>query len=148
MKGFSLEYIFYVIIFLAFILVSISIIKNISNKPPEIKDITLNNSYLCSYLNNTEIGKKDLEQIIYGFINGFCNNFYFSTKQPLSISEIESMIKKVNKDYNVIVIKSCDLTTINSKTIFVNFDYVEKGRKIYLYRREIIYSDILMCLYE
>lgn len=146
MKGFSTEYIFYALIFMIFIIISVSIIKNISFKNYNFEEFKVNSSYVCLYMNDTEIDKKDLEVVLYGFIKDSCNNFVFTLKQPLTKEDIEGIIKKIDKDYLLVTVKDCNLQTLNTKTIFINFEHLNAKQKIYLYKREISNSDILMCV--
>ncbi|MEM5803418.1 MAG: hypothetical protein QW350_01615, partial [Candidatus Aenigmatarchaeota archaeon] len=93
MKGLSTEYIFYSLIFLTFIIISVSIIKNISFKSYEVKEFRVNSNYFCLYMNDTEINKKDLKIIFYGFIKDSCNNFVSSLNQSLSKEDIKKIVE-------------------------------------------------------
>ncbi|MBU5688480.1 MAG: hypothetical protein QXE34_00325 [Candidatus Aenigmatarchaeota archaeon] len=146
MKGLSTEYIFYSLIFLTFIIISVSIIKNISFKSYEVKEFRVNSNYFCLYMNDTEINKKDLKIIFYGFIKDSCNNFVSSLNQSLSKEDIKKIVENIDKDYSIVVVNSCNLETTNTKTIFINFEYLKPNQKFYLYKKEINDSDIIMCV--
>jgi len=145
MKGLSVDYVAYAVIFVVVVLVGIQLIKNFS-KPPQIKTPRYNATYNCLRLNDTEIDKTDLKDIIYGFLNEQCKSFYATSLQRITAADVERLVHSLNKEIKFIRIQACEFPPVNSGNFYINFDVIERGEKIYLNRKNIINSDIIMCV--
>lgn len=148
MKGLALNYVFLLLIVLVFIVVAIAILRyfygqiNIDQdniiQPIDVR-------YTCIQLNNTEINFQDFQDILYGFLTSQCNGFSAKVDQSITLSDVNRAVKAIDKSVEVIKINECVLPNVNSHTVYLNFSKVEEGRNIYLGRREIHNSDILIC---
>jgi len=145
MKGLSLEYVAYAVIFVVVVLVGIQLIKSFG-RAPEIKTPRYNVTYNCLRLNDTEIDKTDLQDVIYGFLSEQCKDFYATSLQRITAADVERLVHSFNKNIKVIRIQDCKFPPVNSGNFFINFDAIEKKEKIYLSRKNIINSDIIMCI--
>jgi hypothetical protein len=101
--------------------------------------------YACIQLNNTEISSQDFEDIMYGFLTGQCNNFSAKTSQRMTISDVSRVVKSIDNSVEVIKIGECTLPSVKTHTVYLNFSEIEEGRNIYLVRKEIYNSDVLIC---
>ncbi|MEM5799559.1 MAG: hypothetical protein QXZ43_02755 [Candidatus Aenigmatarchaeota archaeon] len=146
MKGLSVEYVAFVIIFFFVVIVGIQIIKNIGTKSFNSREIKYNATYNCIMLNDTEINKDELSEIIYGFLTDQCDEFYFKSKNRLTISDLERIVFSIKNNIKIIKIEDCSFPPVNTDNFYVNFDIIKPGDKIYLNRKKIINSDILMCI--
>jgi hypothetical protein len=100
---------------------------------------------MCIQLNNTEINSQDFEDVMYGFLTGQCNNFSAKTSQRMTISDINRVVKYIDNSVEVIKIGECTLPSVKTHTVYLNFSEIEEGRNIYLVRKEIYNSDVLIC---
>ncbi|MEM5878580.1 MAG: hypothetical protein QXF12_06925 [Candidatus Aenigmatarchaeota archaeon] len=147
MKGFHLNYVFYAIIFVVFIYVSVLIIKNIA-KPPKNVDYSIDSSYFCNNMNGATVSKGEFSDVLASFIIGNCKEVTVYVSEGLTFQDLKQMANQLDKDRNVLKIDECELFSINTGSIFANFDEAESNDKIYLNRKEILNSDILVCLIE
>jgi len=136
------------LIVLVFIVVSIGILRYFYGQT----NIDQNNiihpidvRYTCIQLNNTEISFQDFQDILYGFLTGQCNGFSAKVDQSITLSDVNRAVKAIDKSVEVIKINECVLPNVNSHTVYLNFSEIEEGRNIYLGRREIDNSDLLIC---
>lgn len=144
MKGLALKYPIMVILLMVFLIVGLGIVKHfykpinngVDNFPPDV-------SYMCIQLNNTLIGFQDFQDILYGFLTDQCNGFQAEINQKVTISDIRRVTGEIDPSVQVILIDECRLPEVNSHTVYVNFTEIEKN--IYLSRREIMNSDVLIC---
>ena len=108
-------------------------------------DITADVSYMCIQLNDTEISFRDFQDILYGFMTDQCDEFYGVITENLNIDDIKRIAATVNPDVQIIHINECKLPEVNSGNIFVNFSMIKANSNLYLKRRKINNSDILIC---
>ena len=108
-------------------------------------DITADVSYMCIQLNDTEISFRDFQDILYGFMTDQCDEFYGVITENLNIDDIKRIAATVNPDVQIIPITECKLPEVNSGNIFVNFSMIKANSNLYLKRRKINNSDILIC---
>ncbi|MBU5690180.1 MAG: hypothetical protein QXM68_03480 [Candidatus Aenigmatarchaeota archaeon] len=146
MKGY-LNYLFYSILFFVFVVVSILIIRNISKSPNNL-DYDIKSEYFCNSINNTVITKKEFQDILTAFINGDCTEVIITAGEPIEKTDIQEMVREIDENIGVFEIKNCDLFSYNSGNIFANFTKIQIGEKIYLNRKQIMNSDILVCAFE
>ena len=148
MKGLVLNYLFLVIILFIFLVVGIGIVNYFYQgtnfdknefKPP------IDVSYTCIQLNNTEISFQDFQDVLYGFLTGQCNDFSAITTQGMSLSDVDRAVKAIDSSVSVLKIEECVLPGVNSHTVYLNFSEIKSERNIYLTRREIDNSDVLIC---
>ncbi len=105
--------------------------------------------YACSKLNGTTISKMDLETILYGFLTDQCNYFEFNLTESLQISEIERIVHKIDNKVEVLPKNDCKLPLTATNTVFVCCsDPLEQGKRINISKRQITYSDVLICQKE
>jgi len=148
MKGLTLNYVFLSLIVLVFIVVAIAILRHFYEQTNIDQDgIThpIDVRYTCIQLNNTEINFQDFQDIIYGFLTDQCNDFSAKIDQSITLSDVNRAVKAIDKSVEVIKINECVLPSVNSHSVYLNFSKVEEGRNIYLGRREIDNSDLLIC---
>jgi len=146
-KGLALQYIFLMFLFFIVIIVGVFIVKffySQSEKKINI-DITADVSYMCIQLNDTEISFRDFQDILYGFMTDQCDEFYGVITENLNIDDIKRIAAAVNPDVQIIHINECKLPEVNSGNIFVNFSMINANSNLYLKRRKINNSDILIC---
>ena len=146
-KGLALQYIFLMFLFFIVIIVGVFIVKffySQSEKKINI-DITADVSYMCIQLNDTEISFRDFQDILYGFMTDQCDEFYGVITENLNIDDIKRIAATVNPDVQIIHINECKLPEVNSGNIFVNFSMINANSNLYLKRRKINNSDILIC---
>lgn len=146
-KGLALQYIFLMFLFLIVIIVGVFIVKffySQSEKKINI-DITADVSYMCIQLNDTEISFRDFQDILYGFMTDQCDEFYGVITENLNIDDIKRIAAVVDNSVQVIHINECKLPEVNSGNIFVNFSMIKANSNLYLKRRKINNSDILIC---
>jgi len=146
-KGLALQYIFLMFLFFIVIIVGVFIVKffySQSEKKINI-DITADVSYICIQLNDTEISFRDFQDILYGFMTDQCDEFYGVITENLNIDDIKRIAATVNPDVQIIHINECKLPEVNSGNIFVNFSMINANSNLYLKRRKINNSDILIC---
>ncbi|MCD6226630.1 MAG: hypothetical protein J7J93_02450 [Candidatus Aenigmarchaeota archaeon] len=146
-KGLALQYIFLMFLFFIVIIVGVFIVKffySQSEKKINI-DITADVSYMCIQLNDTEISFRDFQDILYGFMTDQCDEFYGVITENLNIDDIKRIAATVNPDVQIIPITECKLPEVNSGNIFVNFSMIKANSNLYLKRRKINNSDILIC---
>jgi len=146
-KGLALQYIFLMFLFLVVIVVGVLIVKFFytqSEKKINI-DITADVRYMCIQLNDTQISFQDFQDILYGFMTDQCDEFYATTKENLNIDDIKRVAAVVDSSAQVIRINECKLPEVNSGNIFVNFSMINANSNLYLKRRKINNSDILIC---
>ncbi|OYT42638.1 MAG: hypothetical protein B6U88_03005 [Candidatus Aenigmarchaeota archaeon ex4484_56] len=146
-KGLALQYIFLMFLFFIVIIVGVFIVKffySQSEKKINI-DITADVSYMCIQLNDTEISFRDFQDILYGFMTDQCDEFYGVITENLNIDDIKRIAATVNPDVQIIHINECKLPEVNSGNIFVNFSMIKENSNLYLKRRKINNSDILIC---
>ena len=150
MKGLVLKYPILILIVIVVIIVSIEILKYFSEQVDYPNDINFpsNAQYLCVQLNDTEIDFEDFQDVLYGFLKGQCNDFFAKTKQRINIDDIKRFINTMDSSIQVIQIDECILPKVNTHTVYVNFNEIERERNIYLKRREIDNSDVLICVIE
>ncbi|MFH8092568.1 MAG: hypothetical protein QXM38_01350 [Candidatus Aenigmatarchaeota archaeon] len=144
MKGFSIEYIFYAVIFVAVIYVGFQLISRFS-KTPNIDVSGYNITDFCLRRNNTILDADELKDVIYGFLSEKCNDFYFTVSEKISKEDLEKIVKEINSEVQVLEINSCVFPKINAGNFYINFDYINVGEKISIKRRNIKNGDILMC---
>jgi hypothetical protein len=148
MKGLALNYVFLLFIVLVFIVVAIGILRYFYEQTNvDQNDIThpIDVRYTCIQLNNTEISFQDFQDILYGFLTSQCNSLTAKMGQKITSSDISRAVKAIDKSVEVIKINECILPNVNSHTVYLNFSEIEEGRNIYLGRREIDNSDLLIC---
>lgn len=148
MKGLSVEYIAFTVLFLIVVAIGIGVINYFSKKAPTPpNDIIYDVTYQCSVLNDTTINFNDFKDIFYGFITDQCNNFQAKVTEKITIDDIIRIKNSFDESIPVITIKECRLPDSNSHTIYINFEAgeIKPNSKIYLKRREIKSSDILIC---
>ncbi|MEM5776907.1 MAG: hypothetical protein QXJ06_00470 [Candidatus Aenigmatarchaeota archaeon] len=146
MKGLSVEYVAFVIIFLFVVFVGIQLIKKVGREDYPNREIKYNVTYSCIMLNYSTISKDELNDIIYGFLTDQCEDFYFRSKSKITVSDLEGVIFSIKNNVKIIKIESCNFPPVNTGTFYINFDVIKPGDKIYLNRKKIINSDILMCV--
>lgn len=129
---------------------SVGIIKYFSEQIDYPSDINFpsNAQYLCVQLNNTEIDFEDFQDILYIFLKGQCNDFYVKTKQGINVDDIKRALNVIDPSIQIIQVDECNLPTVNTYNVYVNFTGIERGRNIYLKGREIDNSDVLICVIE
>lgn len=147
MKGFHLSYIFYIVLFIVFAYVSILLVKNIA-KPPRDIDYDIDSSYFCNSINEAVVSKSEFHDILASFVIGNCKEAYVYVSEGISFKEIQDMIYGLDKSRNVLKTQECEFFSVNTGNVFVSFDEAEPNDKIYLNRKEILNSDILVCLIE
>jgi hypothetical protein len=148
MKGLTLNYVFLLLIVLVFIVVAIGIIRYFYGQNKVDKDdigYPIDVRYTCIQLNNTEISFQDFQDVLYGFITSQCNGFTAKTGQKMTFSDIDRAVKTIDRSIEVVKINECMLPSVNTHTVYVNFSEINEGRNIYLLRREIDSSDLLIC---
>lgn len=148
MKGLSIEYIAFIILFLLVIVIGIGIINNLYKKtPPPENNIVYNVTYKCILLNDTSINFDDFRDILYGFTTDQCNNFQAELTEKITFEDIVRIINNWSLSTPVIKMEECKLPNTNSHNIYVNFNSgeIKPNSKVYLKRREIKNSDILIC---
>jgi len=148
MKGFAINYVFLVAIFLVVLVIGISIIRHFYTQGESkelIPEPDFNATYLCIMLNNSEIDFQDFKDILYASLTGYCTDFYATTKEKITIDDIERVVASIDKSIQVIKINECLLPTTNSGNVYVSFNEVEKNHNIYLKGRPIKISDVLIC---
>lgn len=143
MKGLSIDYIFYAVIFVAVILVGFQIIKKAS-KQPEVKDIKYNLTYFCLSYNESSISREDLSDIIYAFLKEQCNDFYAVLTERVTIKDFERMAKEI-KNVEIFEIGDCTFPPVNTGSVYLNFKILEKGDEILIKRRNVREGDVLIC---
>jgi hypothetical protein len=144
MKGFALKYVFYAVILIVFLVVSISIMTNFAEPPDKTKpEVVINVSYICSILNGTEIGAEELEDILYGFLTKQCKNFTADLEYPMTFDDIERLVKKTDDMIEVYEISECTDLQTGTNTVLVAFDKTSYGIKITIKGTEN--SNILIC---
>ncbi len=134
-------------LFFVVIVVGVFIVKFFytqSEKKIDI-DITADVKYMCIQLNDTQISFQDFQDILYGFMTDQCDEFYATTKENLNIDDIKRVAAVVDYSVQVIRINKCKLPEVNSGNIFVNFSVINANSNLYLKRRKINNSDILIC---
>jgi hypothetical protein len=148
MKGLTLNYIFLLLLVLVFIGVAIGIIMYFYGQNKVDKDDIVHPvdvKYTCVQLNNTKISFQDFQDILYGFITSQCNDFSAKTDQKITFSDIDRAVKSIDQSIEVVKINECRMPSVNTHTVYMNFSEVGEGRNIYLVRREIDNSDLLIC---
>lgn len=146
MKGIALEYVMKVFLLVVIIIVVIGIVVHFYRqfKTPSI-DFPADVSYLCSQLDDTNISFQDFKDVLYGFLTGQCDDFHARTKERITIDDVETVVKAVDRSIPVVKIDSCKLPEVNSHTVYLNFTEVGKYENIYLGKRKIMNSDVLIC---
>ena len=126
---------------------SIGIIKYFSEQVDlDLNNFPSNTQYLCVQLNETEIDFEDFQDILYSFLKGECNDFYAKTNQRITYTDIKRFVNTIDSSIQIIQIDECILPTVNTHTVYVNFTEIEVEGNIYLKRREIDNSDVLICV--
>ena len=147
MKGLALEYPVLIFIVIVVVIVAIGIIKHFSEQVDfsDGMDFPPNPQYLCAQLNNTEINFEDFQDVLYGFLKGKCNDFFGTTNEGININDIKSIVKIIDKSVKVVQTSECTMPNVNTHTVYVNFTGIEREGNIYLKRKEIDNSDVLIC---
>ncbi|MDI6825839.1 MAG: hypothetical protein QMD36_01430 [Candidatus Aenigmarchaeota archaeon] len=148
MKGLALNYLFLLLIVVVFIVVGIGILRYFyGGTKLDQNEITypMDVRYTCIQINNTEISFQDFQDVLYGFLTGQCNDFSAKTSQRMTLSDVNRAVKAIDSSVEVIKINECMLPSVNTHTVYLNFSEIEEGRNIYLARREIDDSDVLIC---
>jgi hypothetical protein len=144
MKGLSLEYVAYFVIFVVVIFVGFQIIRSF-NKTPEIPAPTYNSTYLCSVLSGNVINFEDFKNILYGFLNSGCVEFEAIVGERLTANDIKNIAKDYDPSLNIIESVECKLPKLNTRIIYVNFKEIKEGEKIQIKRKNTQNSDISIC---
>lgn len=148
MKGLAVEYILLFFLLVIVVFVGIGIINFFYKQAPKTLDrIVYNVTFQCIEFNDTAISFNDFKDILYGFSTGQCNNFYATSKNKITIDDIKRVSSNWDESIQVIQIDECKLPTINSHTIYVSFNEneIKSNSDIYLKRKEVKDSDILIC---
>ncbi len=147
MKGNALEYIFIALLAIVFIVVVISIIKNFLRPeviPKEKRIIDVR--YACSKYNNSRINYENFKTVLYGFLTDQCNNFSAVLDQKIRFEDIAKSVKEIDEKREIIKLSYCHFLETNTGSVYTCCrDSFEMGEKINITRREIKYSDILIC---
>jgi hypothetical protein len=148
MKGIALEYVFAFAVVIVVILISISIITGLI-KPeliPEFRVVT-DVRYACSRYNNTKITFENFKTVLYGFLTDQCNNFSAELSQDITLEDLERAVKEVDRRIEVIQLSECHFLGTNTHSVYTCCGNVfEAGKNINITRREIKYSDVLICV--
>lgn len=148
MKGLALEYPVSILILLMVVVVAIGVIMYFSSQAEHDSnkiDLPADVKYACTQLNDTKMSFQDFQSILYGFLTGQCNNFVAETKQRITASDIERVTKSIDSTVQVIQINKCKLPDVNSHKVYINFSIIDEDHNIYLTRKEIDNSDVLIC---
>jgi hypothetical protein len=146
MKGIAIESIaLYVLLFIV-ILVGIGLIKHFSKQAPTSpKQPTYNATYYCVLMNETAIDFEEFKDILYGFLTEQCINFYGKTRERITIEDIRRIVKSWDSSMSVISINECRFPSVNSHTVYTNFEEIQEGKEIEIKRKNMQKSDILIC---
>jgi len=146
-KGLALEYVFLLVIFSVTIVVGIMLVNHFYKQADEPIDIDIDSdfTYMCVQLNGTSITFQDFQDILYGFISDQCFDFHATTKQKITIDDIRRVANSIDNSYQVIQIQECKLPEVNSGNIYVTFSEISSDSNLYLTRKKINNSDILIC---
>lgn len=148
MKGISIEYVAFTILFLTVVAIGIGVINYFSKKTPIPPDkIIYNVTSQCIVLNDTAISFSDFGDVFYGFMTNQCNDFQAKLTEKITFDDIVRLKNSWDESIPIVKIRECKLPDSNSHTIYVNFetDEIRPNSKIYLKRREIKSSDVLIC---
>jgi hypothetical protein len=147
MKGLALEYPFTILIAIAVILISISIILTII-KPELIPRMhtEVDVRYACSKYNNSRINFENFKTILYGFLTDQCSNFSAILKESMSLDDIKRAVREIDEKVQVIEINNCNFFETNTGNIYVCCkNFFSSGEKINITKKEIKNSDVLIC---
>jgi len=144
MKGLSMEYLALSILFLAVIILGIGMITHFQKQSPKIEQPKYDVRYLCAQLNGSQINFDEFKDVLYGFLTSQCTEFEANVSSKITVDDIKSFVNSWS-DIRVVLIDECSLPSVNSNTIYINFEEIEINHKIYLKRKEIMDSDILIC---
>jgi hypothetical protein len=147
MRGLALNYLFLLLIAIVFIVVGVNILRYFYGKTRLNENLIhpIDISYTCTQLNNTEISFQEFKDILYGFLTSQCNDFFARMKQRMTLQDVNRAVKAIDPTVEVIKIDECMLPSVNSHTVYLNFSEIGEGQNIYLVRREIDNSDVLIC---
>jgi hypothetical protein len=146
MKGLAVGYIFVIFVAIVLLVIFISIITNLFKFPIPSVNYPIDVKYACSQYNGTEISIENLETVLYGFLTDQCNNFSGRLKQTITASDLRRIVDEIDKSVNIIILDICRLPTINSHTLYLCCDEIlEEGKSFNTTRKEIKYSDVLIC---
>jgi hypothetical protein len=150
MKGMALEYVFVVIVAVVAIVVGISMLTNIISPgiiPPmnQVVDV----KYACAQYNETKITFENLKTLLYGFLTDQCKYFVGELKETATIDDLKRAAKEINKNIAVVVLSSCELPTISAHNLYIYCNStLEKDKTFNITRKEIKYSDVLICQWK
>ena len=145
-KGLALNYVFLTFLAIVVILVSVLMITNFSdNSKDNYVDYNTDFEYVCIALNDTEISYSDFKDVFYGFLTNQCSEFNATIKTDITKEDIENILINTDENRQVILVNECTLPFVNSGNVFITTDSFSKNSNIYLTRKNIINSDILIC---
>lgn len=146
-KGLALEYVFLLVVFFVVVVVGIMIVEHFYRQSEKQIDVNIGAdvSYMCIQLNESLISFQDFQDLLYGFMTGQCYGFQGAIKQGLTIDDIRRIVGSIDDSAQVIYIQECKLPQINSGNVYVNFSEIPANSNLYLTRKKINNSDILIC---
>lgn len=150
LKGFILETPFHFLLMIVIITVALLLVtsgyKQLITYRPSTDQI-IDVRYACFQYNETEVNLEQLKTLFYGFLTDQCNSSVVILKEALSISDIEKIVKEIDRNILVIRKSDCNFPSFNTHSVYAYSaaDMILQRKTINMVKRNLYKGDVLIC---